>query len=49
MMRDFIQIVQDYMYLNEVRKIDSDYAHEVMTEELHSMLDKAIEKVLQDI
>ena len=49
MIRDFIHIVQDYMYLNEVKKIDSDYAHEVMREELHTMLDQAIDKELSNI
>lgn len=49
MIHDFIEIVRDYMHDNGVKKIDSDYAHEVMREELHTMLDMAIDKELLNI
>ena len=49
MIHDFIEIVRDYMFNNEVKKIDSDYAHEVMREELHAMLDRAIDNELSNI
>ena len=49
MIHDFIEIVRDYMHDNGVKKIDSDYAHEVMREELHTMLDKAINVELSNI
>ena len=49
MIHDFIEIVRDYMHDNGVRKIDSDYAHEVMREELHSLLDRAIDNELASI
>ena len=49
MMHELMDIVRDYMRDNDVKKIDSDYAHEVMREELHTMLDKAINVELSNI
>ena len=47
--KDLRDIVVDYMQQNVIGRFDSDYAHDIMREELGEAMQAAIEQELQNI